>query len=102
MKALKILKKYGHLINQYTMDLVSKDIHEAIKELEAIQDIMLEKDEALEIERLLHKQKIEDLDNRSCDGCKHLPTKKRHLEYECLIEVCRSCKRNGNDNWEQN
>ena len=46
MRALKILKKYGGLINQYTMDLVSKDISEAIKELEALQ-------------------------NRSCNNCKH-------------------------------
>jgi hypothetical protein len=34
IKALKLLKKYGYLINQYTMDLVSNDIHEAIAELE--------------------------------------------------------------------
>lgn len=46
MKALKLLKKYGGLINQYTMDLVSKDISEAIEELEALQ-------------------------NRSCSNCKH-------------------------------
>ena len=46
MRALKILKKYGGLINQYTMDLVSKDISEAIEELEALQ-------------------------NRSCNNCKH-------------------------------
>jgi hypothetical protein len=76
MKALKILKKYGYLINQYTIDLVSKDINEAIKELETLK-------------------------NKSCDGCKHLPDKKKNLKYECLIEVCRSCTRNNIDNWEQ-
>lgn len=36
MKALKLLKKYGYLINQYSMDLVSKDITEAIEELEEL------------------------------------------------------------------
>lgn len=46
MKALKLLKKYGYLINQYTMDLVSNDIHKAIAELE-------------------------ELENRSCNNCKN-------------------------------
>jgi hypothetical protein len=75
MKALKILK---YIKEKQDISFVSNsNINEAIEELE-------------------------DLENRSCDGCKHLQDKKKHLEYECLIEVCRSCKRNSNDNWEQN
>ena len=58
MRALKILKKYGGLINQYTMDLVSKDISEAIKELEELNDKT--------------KLAIKALENRSCSNCKRV------------------------------
>ena len=69
MRALKILKKYGGLINQHTMDLVSKDISEAIKELEEL----IEKDKSKNCEESYDKTKlaIENLENRSCNNCKH-------------------------------
>ena len=69
MRALKILKKYGGLINQYTMDLVSKDISEAIKELEEL----IEKDKSKNCEESYDKTKlaIKALENRSCSNCKH-------------------------------
>ena len=54
-----------------------KDIEEAIKELEELQ-------------------------NKSCNGCKHLLEKEENLKHNCLIEVCRSCMRSNIDRWEQN
>ena len=70
MKALKILKKYGGLINQYTMDLVSKDISEAIKELEEL----IAKDKSKNCEESYDKTKlaIKALENRSCSNCKRV------------------------------
>ena len=97
MKALKILKKYGGLINQYTMDLVSKDISEAIEELGAYitnnQGIKRRLDNAL--------NSLNALKNNSCNGCKHLENREELLKNSCLIEVCRSCKRSNIDRWEQ-
>ena len=40
-------------------------------------------------------------ENISCDGCKHLSSREENLKHSCLIEVCRTCSRNNNDNWEQ-
>jgi chromosome condensin MukBEF complex kleisin-like MukF subunit len=48
-----------------------KEIEKLVAELEALQDIILEKDEALEIERLLFKKKLQALENRSCERCKY-------------------------------
>lgn len=90
IKALKLLKKYGYLINQYTMDLVSNDIHEAIAELEAL----IEKDKSKKCEECYREtnkvlalveqresdakhtiikliRELEELENRSCRSCKH-------------------------------
>lgn len=81
LKALEILKniKYDYSIcdnnmvldNNFTNILVD----EAIAELEA-------------------------LNNRSCENCRHLEKKEKNLKFECLLEVCRTCTRNNNDNWE--
>lgn len=69
MKAIQVLKnclKYS----DYGNDIEEKEyIRKAIAELEVIQDIILEKDEALDIERLLFKNKFKELNNRSCMNC---------------------------------
>lgn len=71
MKAIQVLKnclKYS----DYGNDIEEKEyIRKAIAEIEVIQDIILEKDEALDIERLLFKNKLESLENRSCERCKY-------------------------------
>ena len=43
---------------------------------------------------------LEALNNKSCENCKHLEEKEKNLKFECLLEVCRTCTRNNNDNWE--
>ena len=43
---------------------------------------------------------LEALENKKCDNCKHLKTRQKNLKFECLMEVCRTCTRNNNDNWE--
>ncbi len=43
---------------------------------------------------------LEALNNRSCENCRHLEKKEKNLKFECLLEVCRTCTRNNNDNWE--
>lgn len=43
---------------------------------------------------------LEALQNRSCENCRHLEKKEKNLKFECLLEVCRTCTRNNNDNWE--
>lgn len=71
MKALEILKEIRNIETEYDHRKEHR-FDEAIKELEVIQDIILEKDEALDIERLLFKNKLESLENRNCENCKHL------------------------------
>ena len=70
MKALEILKEIRNIETEYDHRKEHR-FDEAIKELEVIQDIILEKDEALDIERLLFKNKLESLENRSCESCKY-------------------------------
>ena len=43
----------------------------------------------------------DSFENRSCDNCKYLANREENLKHSCLIEVCRTCMRNNNDNWEQ-
>lgn len=53
-------------------------------------------DEAIaELEALIEKDK-------SCNGCKHLEERELGLRNSCVFEICRSCCRNNNDNWELN
>ena len=71
MKALDILNNDNIFDDTYVSENnYKKLINEAIEELEVIQDIILEKDEALDVERLLFKNKLEALENRSCESCK--------------------------------
>lgn len=87
MKAIQVLKnclKYS----DYGNDIEEKEyIRKAIAELEVIQDIILEKDEALDIERLLFKNKLEALENKSCENCKY------KLQNECSANFLIVCKR---------
>ena len=46
-------------------------------------------------------KELEELNNRSCDGCKYLEKKEKNLQFKCLIEICRTCSRNNNDNFEE-
>lgn len=72
MKALEILNNFRQ--NELDFENTPFSVEyfdEAIKELEVIQDIILEKDEALDVERLLFKNKLEALENRSCESCKY-------------------------------
>lgn len=55
---------------------------------------------SLEIMNKLFKE-LEELNNRSCESCKHLEKKEKNLQFECLIEICRTCSRNNNDNFEE-
>ena len=72
MKALEILNNDNIFDDTYVSENnYKKLINEAIEELEVIQDIILEKDEALDVERLLFKNKLEALENRSCESCKY-------------------------------
>lgn len=89
LKALKFLKEFEKDINYFidSFDEYSYDegLHTAkiykIKIFEAIAE-------------------LESLNNRSCNNCKHLEEKEKNLKFECLLEVCRTCTRNNNDNWE--
>lgn len=98
MKALEILKKikydYSICDNNMVLDnnVTNVLVDEAIKELEAIQDIILEKDESLEVERFLHKQKIEDLNNRRCSNCKYVRNDTLGYNYcNCAVSPLSSC-----------
>ena len=72
MKALDILNNDNIFDDTYVSENnYKKLINEAIEELEVIQDVILEKDEALDVERLLFKNKLEALENRSCESCKY-------------------------------
>jgi hypothetical protein len=57
------------------------------------------KEYALRIDEAISE--LEELENRSCEDCKHLANREKNLKHSCLIEVCRTCSRNNNDNWEQ-
>lgn len=96
MKAIQVLKnclKYS----DYGNDIEEKEyIRKAIAELEVIQDIILEKDEALDIERLLFKNKLESLENRNCDGCKYYLSDNGNYP----LEPCGECSRWYSDRWE--
>lgn len=81
MKALEILKVIGKekLFQEFigkNEGNLTKVINEAIKELE-------------------------ELENKSCNGCRHLKQKEENLNHDCLIEVCKSCTRSNIDKWEQ-
>ena len=95
MKAIRALKI---ILEETVMSGEREYLEEAIKELE---ELIKKVEASKEYFDLKLSGNFEQQENRSCDGCKHLPTKKKHLKYECLIEVCRSCKRNINDNWEK-
>ena len=79
MKALEILKyaqscPFARMMTPFKDDdfiIAIKEIEKLVAELEALQDIILEKDEALDVERLLFKNKLEALENRSCESCKY-------------------------------
>jgi len=43
---------------------------------------------------------LEQLNDKSCNDCKHLKEKQLALKYSCIFEVCRTCCRNNNDKWE--
>ncbi len=43
--------------------------NEAILELQVIQDIIEEKDEIIEADRIIFKSKLQELENRSCSNC---------------------------------
>lgn len=43
---------------------------------------------------------LQELENQNCNDCKHLENREELLKHSCLIEVCRVCSRNNNDNWE--
>ncbi|MCR8711307.1 hypothetical protein [Aliarcobacter butzleri] len=79
LKALKLLREKLELQSRYQgvsgMKPYINETKEAIEELEA-------------------------LNNRSCENCRHLEKKEKNLKFECLLEVCRTCTRNNNDNWE--
>ena len=49
---------------------------------------------------ILAIEELQELQNKNCNNCKHLAEKEKNLNFECLIEVCRTCSRNNNDNWE--
>lgn len=73
MKALAILeklaiKKTGYA-SQKEKDEARTFYREAIKELQVIQDIIEEKDEIIETDRIIFKSKLEELENRSCSNC---------------------------------
>lgn len=104
MEALKILKEeLEELRNrgqQYSyIREKKKKLKEAIEELEEL----IAKDKSKNCEECYNKTKlaIENLENRSCNGCKYLKSREELLKHSCLIEVCRSCKRSNIDNWEQ-
>jgi predicted nuclease with TOPRIM domain len=79
LKGLEILKEGLEFmekaikVNPNSVKELQSEINiynEAIEELKAVQDIILEKNEALEVERLLFKNKFEEINNRSCESCK--------------------------------
>ena len=78
MKALGILQEGLDFMNKAieanpnsVKELQSEiDIYnEAILELQVIQDIIEEKDEIIEADRIIFKSKLQELENRSCDSC---------------------------------
>ena len=76
MKAIHILKI---VLKDTVMSSEKEYIRKAIAELEVIQDIILEKDEALDIERLLFKNKLEALENKSLNLS-------RYVNLSCLLK----------------
>lgn len=79
MKALEILEEISILIRIYgerwcypTRETILK----AIKELEKLEEV------------------------KTCDGCNHLETQIKVLQYSCMPEPCRSCKRKALDRYE--
>lgn len=91
LKALEILKR---IVNHGSATII--EIKESIKELEAYiannQGIKRRLNNAL--------NSLNTLKNNSCDNCIHLEEKEENLKNHCLIDVCRSCKRNNIDRWE--
>lgn len=96
MKALNLLTIYKDLLLNETM-IDESEITEAIAEGEGIKDILLEKDEALAIERLMYKKLLEKnkelsdqlalnnpFENRSCDSCKY-------WNYQFTYSLYKSC-----------
>lgn len=85
LKALDLLKlQYDHHLN------IFKDNKELGNPFE--DKYILHLKEAIE--------ELEALENKKCDNCKHLKTRQKNLKFECLMEICRTCTRNNNDNWE--
>lgn len=83
MKAIRALKI---VLKDTVMSGERAYLEECIKELETMQDIILEKEEALEIERFMFKNKLEELNNRSCDSCRtiHCPVRRILVENEYI------------------
>lgn len=83
MKALKILEEL--LKEKYKNQPLWFGVQNSIEEIEKIHEAIAE---------------LEALNSRSCDNCKHLEVREELLKHSCLQEVCRTCTRNNNDNWE--
>ena len=45
-------------------------------------------------------EELEKLENITCDGCNHLETQTKVLQYSCMPEPCRSCERKASDRYE--
>lgn len=88
MKALEILKVGVGLMNKaIESNPMSKN--------ELLSEIKIYNEAIKELEALIEKDK-------SCNGCKHLEERELGLRNSCVFEICRSCCRNNNDNWELN
>ena len=90
LKAIKILKAIAIRSKQFDL------YEEAIAELKLIQDIILEKDEALEIERLLFKNKLEALiekDKTVCNNC--IYANKNMIKDKIVCDIFVSTNRKG-------
>ena len=85
MKVLKILRKL--LKSEYEKQPLFFGVQESIEKIELIHEA---------IEEL---EKLKKLNSRSCDSCKHLSSREKDIN-NYLQEVCRTCTRNNNDNWE--
>lgn len=104
MKASKILKKILKEI-EYDNLFLSQDFIANLEIIEAIEELeeLIAKDKSKNCEECYNKTALalKKIENKSCDGCKHLESREELLKDSCLIEVCRSCKRSNIDNWEQ-
>lgn len=99
-KVFQILKypiKIG--TNKHNGDYLTykkEDINEVIEQLEVYiannQGIKRRLDNAL--------NSLNTLKNNSCNDCIHLDKKEKNLKFECLIDICRSCKRSNIDRWD--